>query len=152
MNDHNIATVRHFYDSLNNGSFGDLFARFAPNIDWRESAALVSPGGSTYTTPALVPEEVIHRMLAEWADIRVRVMRYVTEGNAVVALGLHSGVFRATGKRMSVPFAHVWTIENDQVVAFRQYVDGLVVQQATVWSFAHPTIRYRSEQPAATAG
>jgi len=47
-----------------------------------------------------------------------------------VALGEYSGTYKATGTRFSAPFAHVWKLRGDRVVAFRQYTDTALVQKA----------------------
>jgi len=33
------------------------------------------------------------------------------------------GVFKATGKRLKVPFAHAWRFRDGQAVSFEQYTD-----------------------------
>jgi hypothetical protein len=44
--------------------------------------------------------------------------------------GPYGGVFKATGKRLKVPFAHVWKFRNGQAVSFDQYTDTAVHRAA----------------------
>jgi ketosteroid isomerase-like protein len=41
----------------------------------------------------------------------------------VVVLGRYRGVAKGTGKGLDVPFVHVWTVEGELAVRFRQFLD-----------------------------
>ena len=38
-------------------------------------------------------------------------------------LGRYRGVAKGTGKRLDVPFVHVWTLHDGKAVRFRQFLD-----------------------------
>jgi len=38
-------------------------------------------------------------------------------------LGTYAGIARGTGKRLDVPFVHVWTFADGLAVRFRQFLD-----------------------------
>lgn len=52
--------------------------------------------------------------------------RQAAGGSTVVALGECSGTFKATGKRFTAPFAHVWKLDGGKAVSFHQYTDTAV--------------------------
>ena len=48
------------------------------------------------------------------------VHEFVDAGDVIVALGVDSGVCKATGKGMKVPTASVWSLKDGTIVQFRQ--------------------------------
>jgi uncharacterized protein len=56
--------------------------------------------------------------------------QFVAQAEKVVALGHFTMRIKATGKLAQSKFAHVWTIEGNQVTEMREYVDSLAVSQA----------------------
>jgi len=51
-------------------------------------------------------------------------------GERVVSLGAYSGTFKTTGKSITAPFAHVWTVRDDRIARFIMYVDTMKVREA----------------------
>lgn len=51
-------------------------------------------------------------------------------GDVVVTLGYYSGTYKATGRSVEAPFAHVWQFVDGKVVSFRTYTDGPPWQRA----------------------
>lgn len=49
--------------------------------------------------------------------------QFLDAGSDVVVIGRYRGVARETGKRLDVPFVHVWTFRDDLAVHFRQFLD-----------------------------
>ena len=49
--------------------------------------------------------------------------RFVRDGDTVVTTGTYSGTYREMGKSFKSPFAHVWELEDGDIVRFEQYVD-----------------------------
>jgi hypothetical protein len=43
---------------------------------------------------------------------------------ASFALGDYSGTYKATGRSVEAPFAHVWQLVDGKVVSFHTYTDG----------------------------
>jgi ketosteroid isomerase-like protein len=65
---------------------------------------------------------------SEWDGFSAVPVEFIDGGDTVVALGTYSGTYKATGKRLSVPFAHVWKMEGGKVITFLQYTDTAIVQ------------------------
>ena len=51
---------------------------------------------------------------------------FFSQGDTVVVLGDHIGVYKKTGKGFSAPFVHVWRFRNGLAVEFQQYTDTAV--------------------------
>jgi ketosteroid isomerase-like protein len=54
----------------------------------------------------------------------------VAEGDRVVSFGTCTGLYKATGKSFSAPFAHAFRLRDGKVVQFVQYTDTVPVQEA----------------------
>jgi len=49
-----------------------------------------------------------------------------------VSLGEFTGIHGKTGKQAMAHYAHVWSVENDKITRFRQYIDTLAIEKARV--------------------
>ncbi len=83
--------------------------------------------GGTYTGPNAVLENVFMKFGTEWEGFSVVPDQIVNGGDVVVGLGKYSGKFLKTGKSVTVPFAHAWTLRDGKIVKFVQYTDTLVI-------------------------
>jgi hypothetical protein len=121
-------TIRSLYDAFARGDVPSVLAALAPDVKWTEAEGF--PYGGTYAGPQAVLANVFMKLGTEWEGFAAVPHEFVVEGETVVALGEYSGKFKATGKRMSVPFAHVWRLRQGKVHAFRQHTDTAIVQRA----------------------
>ncbi|MFO7610729.1 MAG: nuclear transport factor 2 family protein [Candidatus Krumholzibacteriia bacterium] len=124
----NTAIIRGIYAAFAAGDMPAVLASFDPQIRWDEAEGF--PYGGLYTGPDQVLENVFMKLGTEWEGFAALPDEYVAEGGTVVALGRYQGVYKATGKKVSVPMAHVWKLRNGRVTEFRQHTDTAVVRQA----------------------
>jgi len=73
---------------------------------------------------------VFRRIGEDWTGYRADPDHLVSDGSEVVAFGVYSGTYTATGRHMRARFVHHWTIQDGQVVRFQQYTDTYLVRQA----------------------
>ena len=121
-------TIESLYDALARGDVATVLGLLAPDVNWIEAEGF--PYGGTYVGPQAVLQNVFARLGAEWSSFTAVPAQLVAEGETVVALGTYSGTYTATGKKMTVPFAHVWKLQRGKVVTFQQHTDTAVVQRA----------------------
>lgn len=126
----NLDVIRNIYDAFARGDMPAVLGALAPNVSWTEAEGF--PYGGTYSGPDAVLQNVLMKLGGEWEGFSAVPQEFVADGDTVVALGQYGGAFKATGKSLSVPFAHVWSLGNGKVVRFRQYTDTLVVQKVVV--------------------
>ncbi|MDQ2958031.1 MAG: nuclear transport factor 2 family protein [Actinomycetota bacterium] len=110
---------------------GDLDAMIEPlseAVEWTEMAGF--PYAGTYFGPSEVVANVFERIAKEWDGYRAAVESFVAEGDQVVAFGVYSGTYRATGRFMRARFVHHWRLDQARVVRFEQYTDTALVQAA----------------------
>lgn len=124
----NTAIIRGIYAAFAAGDMPAVLASFAPQIRWHEAEGF--PYGGLYTGPDQVLENVFMKLGTEWENFAALPDEYVSEGGTVVALGRYQGVYKATGKEISVPMAHVWKLRDGRVAEFFQHTDTAVVRRA----------------------
>lgn len=122
--------VKSHYDANDRGDLGGMLAVLAPDVTWTEMAGF--PCAGTYVGPDAVKQNVFERLGVEFGGTyRCVIDELIDGGDTVVALGVYSGTFVATGKEFRCRVAHVWRVEGDHVVAFEQFCDTLLVARAT---------------------
>jgi len=126
MNNEEI--IRRLYEAFAQGDVPAVLARFSDNIVWHEAEG--TPYGGVYEGGNAIVENVFMKLATEWTGYTVSPEEFYDAGSTVVVLGRYSGRFNATGKEMSVPFAHVWTLDNGEVTRFIQFTDTVVMARA----------------------
>lgn len=124
----NEEIARRAYAAFAAGDIGTVLSVLSPAIRWTEAAG--GPYGGVYVGPQQVVENVFMKLGSEWDGFSATPHEFVASGDAVVALGEYGGVFKATGKRLKVPFAHVWKFRDGQAVSFEQHTDTVVHRAA----------------------
>jgi uncharacterized protein len=113
------------------GARGDLdgmIADFAPDIEWTEAAGF--PLAGVYRGPNAVKTGVFMALGGDWDGWHPEIDQLVADGATVVAIGWYLGTHRGTGKALRTRLAHVWTVQDESVVAFEQITDTLPVYDA----------------------
>ena len=123
----NADVIRGVYSSFALGDVPAVLGLFDPEISWTEAAGF--PYAGTYIGPNAVLENVFMRLATEWDGFAAVPDEIVDGGETVVALGNYSGSFKATGKSMRVPFAHVYKLKDGKIVSFVQHTDTLKVSE-----------------------
>lgn len=124
----NSDTIRNVYAAFARGDVPAVLSALAPDVSWTEAEGF--PYGGTYIGPDAVLKHVFMRLGTEWNGFAAVAHEFISEGDAVVALGEYSGRYKATGKHFATPFVHVWKFHNGKVATFRQHTDTAVVQRA----------------------
>ncbi len=124
----NAEIIRDLYGAFDRDDLPAVLKVLDRDVVWIEAEGF--PYGGSHEGPDAVVREVLEKLGTEWDDFNAVPRQFVAEGETVVALGEYSGRFKATGKRFSAPFAHVWTLRGGKVVKFQQYTDTLIVARA----------------------
>lgn len=117
--------IQRLYDDFAIGNVPGVLGAFDENISWTEAEGFMY--GGTYAGPNGVLENVFMKIATEWEGFTVVEESIVDGGDMVVALGKYSGKFLKTGRSVTVPFAHAWTLSGGKIVKFVQYTDTLVI-------------------------
>jgi hypothetical protein len=124
----NKEIIAGLYRAFASGDIPALLGAFDEGIEWTEAAGF--PYGGTYVGAPAIVENVFLKLATEWEGYSAVPSEFVADGETVVALGRYSGKYRASGREMSVPFAHVWTLRGGRIVSFVQHTDTAKVAEA----------------------
>jgi uncharacterized protein len=109
-----VAFARHDLDAV----MADMDAE----IEWHQAQGL--PHGGFYRGIAEVRRNIFDPLDEQWWDeFSATPDELLDAGDDVVVLGRYRGVAKGTGKRLDVPFVHVWTVRDAKAVRFRQFLD-----------------------------
>ena len=58
-----------------------------------------------------------------WEEFSAEPEEFIDAGAHVLVLGRYVGRAKGTGRRLDVPYAHLWTLREGKAVCFRQFLD-----------------------------
>jgi len=73
---------------------------------------------------------VLVRLGGAWERFRVATLEFIECGDNIVVIGRYTGTKISACEALEADFAHVWSLRDDMVVHFRQYVDFSLVENA----------------------
>jgi uncharacterized protein len=121
--------VRSFYSALGRGDVPAVVALLDEQVHWTEAEKFPYYSG-TWVGPQAVIDNLLKRLAADWDGFAAKADDFVVQGSRVVSLGVYSGTYKTTGKYMSAPFAHLWTVKGDKIESFVMYTDTAKVLEA----------------------
>jgi uncharacterized protein len=124
-----VDTVRSFYDALGNGDVPAVLSLLDGQVQWTEAERFPYYSG-TWQGPQAVLDNLLKPLSSDWEGFSAKAHEFIAEGDRVVALGVYSGSFKRTGRSMTAPFAHVWTVRGDKLVRFDMHTDTAKVLEA----------------------
>ncbi len=117
-----IELVRRSYVAFARDDLDAVLADMDPEIEWHQAQGL--PHGGFYRGVDEVRRNIFDPLDEEWWDeFTAEPDEFLDAGAEVVVLGRYRGVAKETGKRLDVPFVHVWTVRDGKAVRFRQFLD-----------------------------
>lgn len=120
--------IKGLYEDFATSNIPGVLGAMDANISWTEAEGFIY--GGTYIGPNAVLENVFMKFGAEWEGFSAVPDQILEDGENVIALGTYSGKFLPTGKSVTVPFAHAWTLRDGKIVKFVQYTDTLMMAKA----------------------
>jgi ketosteroid isomerase-like protein len=117
-----VDIVKRSYEAFALDDLDAVMADMHPDIEWHQAQGL--PHGGVYHGLQEVRRAIFDPLDEEWWDeFTATPDEFLDAGGDVVVLGRYRGVAKGTGKRLDVPFVHVWTVEGELAVRFRQFLD-----------------------------
>jgi ketosteroid isomerase-like protein len=124
------SVVKAFYAALGRGDVSALVGLLDDDLEWTEAESFPYYGG-TWTSAQAVVDNLLVPLGRDWDAFSATPREFLTDGPRVVGLGTYSGVYKRTGKSMSAPFAHLWTVVGTKITRFNMYTDTAKVLAAT---------------------
>ncbi len=117
-----VEIVKRSYDAFARKDLDGVMGDMHPDIEWQQAQGL--PHGGTYHGLDAVRRNIFEPLDAEWwSEFSADPDEFLAAGDEVVVIGRYRGVAKETGKRLDVPFVHVWTLHEERAVRFRQFLD-----------------------------
>lgn len=124
------AAIQGFYDALAQGDVAAVLERLAADVQWTEAERFPYYSG-TWVGPQAVLDNLLKPLAADWVDFSARPNEFIVDGERMVALGAYAGMHRRTGRSMTSPFAHVWSVRGGKIASFSMYTNTAKVLEAT---------------------
>lgn len=121
--------VRGFYAALKRGDVPGVLGLLSDEVEWTEAERFPYFSG-TWHSPTEVLEKLFAPLARDWDGFSAEAHEFISEGDRVIALGVYSGTFKATGREMTASFAHSWTVRDGRIVRFDMYADTAKVLEA----------------------
>jgi hypothetical protein len=124
-----IDTVRGFYDALGRSDVPGVLALLQSELEWTEAERFPYYSG-TWRSPQEILDKLLIPLTRDWTGFSAKALDFIGEGDRVVSLGVYSGTFKSTGRSMTAPFAHVWTVRGGRIAKFEMHTDTAKVLEA----------------------
>jgi uncharacterized protein len=124
-----IDTARGFYDALGRGDVPGVLGLLQSELEWTEAERFPYYSG-TWRSPQEILNKLLVPLARDWNGFSAKADDFIVEDDRVVSLGNYSGTFKKTGRSMTAPFAHVWTVRDGRIAKFNMYTDTAKVLEA----------------------
>jgi uncharacterized protein len=118
----NVAVAKRSYEAFACGDMDAVLEGMDEAIEWQQAQGL--PHGGIYLGLAAVRANIFDPLDRDWwSEFSAEPSEFLDAGDEVVVLGRYRGVAKETGKRLDVPFVHVWSFRAGKAWRFRQFLD-----------------------------
>jgi ketosteroid isomerase-like protein len=126
---HGIHLVQSFYAALARGDVPGVLGLLDDQVRWTEAEKFPYYSG-TWVGPQAVLDNLLKRLAEDWESFAASAHDFMAEEDRVVSFGVYSGTYKKTGKLMTAPFAHVWSVADGKITSFLMYTDTAKVLEA----------------------
>lgn len=124
--DDNVVLVRRAYRAVAESDTGALLNLLASDVVWRVPQMQGVPFAGEWHGREGVGK--FFAAVAQSQDVMdFRPEQFIAQGETVVVLGHFTMRVKASGRVSRSQWAHIWTVEGEQVSLFREYVDTAAV-------------------------
>src|SRR4029453_19119380 len=117
----NVSVVRRLYQARGNPEV--IRQVLASDVRWDVVDGV--PYGGVYVGLDAVLRDFFGRLFMDFDEFVANGSEFFESGEHVIALGRYSGGARLPGKRFPARLAHVWTLQDGQIVRLRQCADTM---------------------------
>ena len=127
MSQQNIDVVQNGYAAFGRGDIPGFLSLLDANVEWKTPGSADLPLAGTRRGPAQVAE--FFGLLAQIVEFEhFEPQTFIADGDRVVVLGMDRIKIKGgSGKSLSEPWCHVFTVRNGKIVAFQEYFDTAAV-------------------------
>ena len=122
----NQELIKNFYNSFKNKN--KTYADFChDDIEWITMDGM--PNGGTYVGINAIFKEYFPKMLSNFQEFHAEPNVFLSDKDKVIVFGRYFGQ-SISDKKFDVPFCHVYTIQNNKIIQFRQFTDTAIIQKS----------------------
>ena len=125
----NIAVVQKAYNNFKTGDIEGLVNLCTENITWQLTEVEGVPFTGKRNGRASV-KEFFATVERDQDVIEFEPREFIAQGDKVISLGDYKWRVKDTGREFASDFAHVFTVRDGKIVAFREYFDTAAVAAA----------------------
>ena len=126
----NQQIIQKVYEAFNRKDYSAVLELFDRQMEWFAAEHSPLADQSPYRGVDQIRKGVFDRIMQGFETLTVQVDEMIHNGNKVVALGYYHGLLKGKEKPFQAQLAHVWTIHENRIVKFQQYLDTYQVAQA----------------------
>ncbi len=120
----NKTIINDLYKAFSAGDIPAVLGAMDAKIVWLEAEGNPYADGNPYIDPDAVLNGVFARTGAEHEYFKLEDIKlHEMSNNQVLATLRYVAKFKETGKAYNVQVAHLWSLKDDKITAFQQYVD-----------------------------
>ena len=116
----NTELIKKFYVAFKNKDKEIYLDLCDENIEWQLADGM--PNGGKFVGKNQVFEEYFPKMLSNFKEFHAIPEHIVDVKDHVMVSGKYTGISK-TNKAFVVPFSHVYHIQNEKIIQFRQFTD-----------------------------
>lgn len=115
MSQANVQMMQKLYEAFNQGDIQTVLNKMDEQITWKEA------DGDAYVGPQAILSGLFDSLGSNWDHFQVTPEEFLDAEAHIVTLGTYTGVNKATGSSLRLPFAHIWGVHDGRLVRFQEY-------------------------------
>ena len=123
----NVELIKKFYHAFKNNDEETYLALCDENIEWQLAEGM--PNGGKYVGKDAVFKEYFPKMLSNFKEFHAIPEHISDMKEHIMVTGKYQGISN-TGKSFDVSFSHVYHIQDNKIVQFRQFTDTDRIQES----------------------
>ncbi len=130
-NENNVQAIETLYAAFAVGDMPTVLAGLDEKVVWNEAEGNVYADGNPYIGPEAILNGVFARIGADYEYFNlVNIELHEMSNNKVLATLRYQAKLKNNGATYDAQVAHLWTLENEKVIGFQQYLDTKKVADA----------------------
>ena len=123
----NVDLIKKFYSAFKNKEKDILLDCCAEKIQWQLSDGM--PNGGIYVGKQAIFDEYFPNMLSNFKEFHALPEQFTDMKDYVMVTGKYSGLSN-NHKHFEVSFSHIYYIQDNKIVQFRQFTDTQKIQES----------------------
>ncbi len=123
----NVELIKKFYLAFKNKDRETYLAMCDDRIVWQTADGM--PDGGTYTGKTEVFENYFPKMLSHFKEFHAIPEQLTDMKDHIMVTGKYTGISNKN-KRFEVPFSHVYHVQENKIIQFRQFTDTEKIQNS----------------------